>query len=30
MRVLEDELTRADEIALDQLRHDLDRVAGRR
>jgi len=30
MRVLEDRLTRADEIALDQLRHDLDRVAGRR
>lgn len=30
MRVLEDQLTQADEIALAQLRHDLDRVAGRR
>jgi hypothetical protein len=30
IRALESRLTRADEIDLDRLRHDLDRVAGRR
>ena len=30
IRVLEQRLARADEIALSRLRHDLDRVAGRR
>jgi hypothetical protein len=29
IRALEGRITRADEIALDRLRHDLDRVAGR-